>query len=141
MAHERICKWCGTEYRYCAHCNEFNSQETWRYAYHDEVCRKLGNLWFAYRGNEISETKFKEELDKYPEILNKVFKLNTFAAGKIREMYGVHEPDEEKTDGLTKEEVEGSQSTNESNTKENRVDTEKISQKQYSKNTYRHNKK
>lgn len=59
MSHERKCLMCGKSYRYCSHCNDFDPTETWKYLYHDKKCMDIANIWYAYRGKEISQEKAK----------------------------------------------------------------------------------
>lgn len=97
MAHERNCMMCGTEYKYCSHCDEYNSNETWRYLYHDENCKAIGEIWYAYRGNEITKEQAKEKMGEYPENIAKILKHHSIAANEIRDIFGVklEEPEEE----------------------------------------------
>ena len=132
MAHERICGICGTEYRYCAHCNEFNSNETWRYMYHDENCRAIANIYHAYQGNEISKEEAKERMSKYPENLKKIFDYNATVVSKtIRSIFDIPEDEQEKED--KKEDSE--------NLVEDVPVNKLEQQKMIYKNNYKHNKK
>ena len=64
MAHEKKCIVCGKEYKYCSHCSQYNSDETWRYLYCSENCRKIFHIFSDVKGKAISEEearkRFKE---------------------------------------------------------------------------------
>ena len=89
MAHERTCMMCGEKYQYCSHCDEYDSTETWKYLYHDKDCMAIGNIWYAYRGKEITKEQAKEQMNEYRKNLEKVFKHHSIAADEIREIFGV----------------------------------------------------
>lgn len=105
MAHERRCLLCGTEYKYCSHCNDYDPTETWRYLFHDEKCLELSNVWYAYRGNEISKEEAKKRFEKYPENLDKILKYSSIAAKEIRAIFDIPE-EEPKKDEETVEKTE-----------------------------------
>ena len=96
MAHERRCLLCGTEYKYCSHCNDYDPTETWRYLFHDEKCLELSNVWYAYRGNEISKEEAKKRFEKYPENLDKILKYTSIAAKEIRAIFDIPEEEPKK---------------------------------------------
>lgn len=89
MAHERTCMMCGEKYKYCSHCDEYNSNETWRYLYHDKNCMAIGNIWYAYRGKEITKEQAKKQMNEYKENLEKIFKHHSIAANEIRDIFGI----------------------------------------------------
>lgn len=93
MAHERKCMMCGTEYKYCSHCNDFDPTESWKYLYHDKKCKAIANIWYAYRGNEISKEEAKARMSEYKPNIDAVLKYTSIAANEIRDIFDVHEDD------------------------------------------------
>lgn len=91
MANERICLMCGTKYKYCPHCKEFDPTETWKFLFHDKQCLAISEIWYAYRGKEISKEEAKERMSQYPESLKMIFKNTSIAAKEIRDIFDVHE--------------------------------------------------
>lgn len=64
MSKNRTCIVCGTAYEYCPHCNQYNSDETWRSVYCSEDCRTIFNVCSKYVANKLSASAAKEELKK-----------------------------------------------------------------------------
>lgn len=61
---ERKCFCCEKIYHYCGHgCKDDNPNEPWRFLFHDENCKKVYELWQAYRGKEITEDSLREKLN------------------------------------------------------------------------------
>lgn len=94
--YERHCLCCGRVYEYCSHCNDFDPTESWKYLYHDKNCMAIANIWYAYRGNEISKEEAKEQMSQYKPNIDEVLKYTSIAAKEIRDIFGVVE--EEKTE-------------------------------------------
>lgn len=113
MAKLRTCMLCGTQKEYCPTCPGFNSDETWRILFHDENCLAISKVWYAYRGGEITKDEAKEQMNKYPESLEKIFKYTSLAAKEIRAIFDIPEeepekeevPVEEKQEAKTEEKV------------------------------------
>ena len=128
MAHERTCMMCGEKYQYCSHCDEYDARETWKYLYHDKNCMAIGNIWYAYRGKEITKDQAKEQMNEYKENLEKIFKHHSIAADEIRDIFGIklEEPKkvEEKTDKSAEEKV-GSKNEQKQNSKPQRQSSKK----------------
>lgn len=93
MAHERKCMMCGTEYKYCSHCNDFDPTESWKYLYHDKKCRAIANIWYAYRGNEISKEDAKARMSEFKPNIDDVLKYTSIAANEIRDIFGIKKED------------------------------------------------
>lgn len=102
MAKERTCFCCMTKYEYCHSCKDYNPVETWRYLYHDSNCKTIGDIWFAYRGKEISKEDARAALKTFD--LSKILNSGSPVVPELKEIMGVkEEPKEEKID--VKEEV------------------------------------
>ena len=99
MAKERVCMMCGRHYKFCKHCREYEHEPGWKYLYHDEKCKAIGDLWYAYRGNEISKAEAKKAMSTFKPNIDDVLKYTTIAANEIREIFDVKEDSvvEEKT--------------------------------------------
>ena len=82
---------CGTEYKYCSHCNDYNAKDTWKYLYHDEKCKAIANIWYAYRGNEITKEEAKAQMLEYKPNIDNVLKYTSIAANEIREIFDIKE--------------------------------------------------
>jgi len=91
MAHERRCMMCGTEYKYCSHCNNYDPKETWKYLYHDEKCLAISNIWYKYRGNEITKEEARAQMSEYKPNIDNVLKYTSIAANEIREIFDIKE--------------------------------------------------
>lgn len=91
MANIRKCMMCGKKYEWCINCGDRHPEETWRYLYHDENCMKISNIWYAYRGKEISKEEAKKQMDKYQDNINDILKNDSIPAMEIRDIYGVKE--------------------------------------------------
>ena len=91
MAHERKCMMCGTEYQYCSHCNDFDPSESWKYLYHDKKCMAIANIWYAYRGKEISKEEAKARMSEYKPNIDAVLKYTSIAANEIRDIFDIKE--------------------------------------------------
>ena len=99
--YERHCLCCGKTYTYCSHCNDFDPTESWKYLYHDKNCMAIANIWYAYRGNEISKEEAKEQMSQYKPNIDEVLKYTSIAAKEIRDIFGIVE--EEKTEDTVAE--------------------------------------
>ena len=97
MAEKRKCFMCGTEYEYCSNCAD-GRDKPWKFLYHDENCLAVSNIWYAYRGHEISKEEAKTQMDEYPEAVAKILKNDSTPAKEIKDIYGVKEP-EKKVEG------------------------------------------
>ena len=65
----------------------------------------IANIWYAYRGNEISKEEAKEQMSQYKPNIDEVLKYTSIAAKEIRDIFGVVE--EEKTeDTVVEKQVE-----------------------------------
>lgn len=80
----RKCIICGERYVYCPTCRDSRPDEPWRNIYDSEDCMAVANIWYAYRGKEISKEDAKKKIEQYPAVLEKVFKLSTVAAIEIK---------------------------------------------------------
>ena len=90
MAKERTCMMCGCTYKYCGHCREYQNYPGWKYLYHDEKCKAIGDLWYAYRGNEISKEDAKKQLSALKPNIDAVLKYTgTIASNEIREIFDI----------------------------------------------------
>lgn len=74
MAHEKKCIVCGTQYKYCSHCSEYNSEETWRHLFCSENCKGIFDVFMKVRDGVIDKETGKKMLKKYD-----LSKLNTFS--------------------------------------------------------------
>jgi len=94
MARTRICMICGRNYEFCHHCKEFQKEPGWKYLYHDEKCKKIGDLWYAYRGKEISKEEARKLMGNLKPNINDALKYTgTIASNEIREIFDVKEED------------------------------------------------
>lgn len=92
MAKERACMICGRHYKFCHHCKEFEQEPKWKYLYHDEKCKQIGDIWYAYRGGEISKENAKKALSKLkPNIDDALKYTGTIASNEIRDIFDVGE--------------------------------------------------
>jgi len=92
--HERTCMCCGKKYEYCSHCNDFDPTETWKYLYHDKKCMGIAEVWYAYRGKEITKEEAKARMSEFKPNIDDVLKYNSIAAKEIREIFDIKEVDE-----------------------------------------------
>ena len=106
MAHERKCMMCGEQYSYCSHCNSFDPKETWKYLYHDKTCMEISNIWYAYRGKEISKEEAREKMSALKPNIDNVLKYTSIAAREIREIFDVPEKNEVAEETKVEPEVE-----------------------------------
>ena len=91
MENDRTCLMCGTKYQYCPHCKEYDSTETWKFLFHDKKCLAISEIWYAYRGKEITKEEARERMKEYPDTLEMIFKNTSIAAKEIREIFDVHD--------------------------------------------------
>lgn len=106
MAHERKCMMCGQNYKFCSHCNDFDPTESWKYLYHDKKCMDIANIWYAYRGKEISKDVAKEQMSQIKPNIDEVLKYDSLAAKEIKEIFDIKaEPDKADVDLDEKESV------------------------------------
>ena len=91
MAKERTCMMCGRHYQFCRHCKEYEHEPRWKYLYHDEKCKAIGDLWYAYRGNEISKSEAKKAMSAFKPNINDVLRYTSIAANEIREIFASNE--------------------------------------------------
>ena len=87
----RTCMMCGAQYKFCSHCNDFDPSESWKYLYHDQKCKDLGQIWYAYRGNEITKEQAKKRMEKIKPNIDDVLKYTSIAANEIKEIFGSKE--------------------------------------------------
>ena len=86
MAKMRTCMICGTRYEYCSHCN--HEEPSWKFLYHDENCKEIGNIWYAYRGNEISKADAKKAMNAFKPNIDLALKYDgSTAAKEIQELF------------------------------------------------------
>jgi len=99
MAKERTCFCCMTKYEYCHSCKDYNPVETWRYLYHDQNCKMIGDIWFAYRGKEISKEDARAALKSFD--LSKILKSGSPVVPELKEILGIdlEEPKNEEVKG------------------------------------------
>ena len=98
MAQKRICMMCGEEYEFCSHCNDFDPFESWKYLYHDEKCREIGHIWYAYRGDEISKEEAKKGMSEIKPNIDNVLQHTSIAANEIREIFDIKDFQPKKTE-------------------------------------------
>lgn len=90
MAKERTCMICGRHYKFCHHCKEFELEPKWKYLYHDEKCKQIGDIWYAYRGDEISKEDARKALSKLTPNIDAALKYTgTIASNEIRAIFDV----------------------------------------------------
>lgn len=90
MAKERTCMICGRHYKFCHHCKEYEQEPKWKYLYHDEKCKQIGDIWFAFRGNEISKEDARKALSKLTPNIDVALKYTgTIASNEIRAIFDV----------------------------------------------------
>ena len=87
MAEERTCIICGTHYKWCNTCHDYDPTETWKYLYHDASCMNVSIIWRAYRGNEISKAEAKRQMDRYPDVIAMALENTSIPAKEIQEIY------------------------------------------------------
>lgn len=80
------CIICGDEYRYCVNCRDNRPYEYWRNIYCSEGCKSIGELWYAYRGKEVSKRDAKVLMERHKDILDKVFALDTAVSKEIKDI-------------------------------------------------------
>ena len=51
----------------------------------------IANIWYAYRGKEISKETAKSEMEKIKPNIDNVLKHSSIAANEIKEIFGIHE--------------------------------------------------
>ena len=103
MRNERICLMCGTHYSFCPHCKESKPEEMWRFLYHDGKCLALSEIWYAYRGNEISKQEAKRRMSKLKPNIDDVLNYTSTAAREIREIFDADKKVEEVNDSDIKQ--------------------------------------
>lgn len=64
MADNRTCIVDLKEYKYCPHCGGYDSNETWRFIYCSENCRRIDNVLQRYASGKISELEAQDEFEK-----------------------------------------------------------------------------
>lgn len=65
MAHEKKCIVCGTQYKYCNHCSEYNSEETWRHLFCSENCKGIFDIYMKTRDGVISKEEAIRKIKKF----------------------------------------------------------------------------
>lgn len=108
MAFERKCIVDLKDYRYCNHCNEFNSQETWRFLFCCENCRDIYHTVEDYNSGKLTADEAKERFEKYD-----LSGLDHFQKFVKRDIEGIFE---EATKNIPVPEVEISEDVNSENT-------------------------
>ena len=99
MAKERTCMICGYKYKFCHHCREYQGQPGWKYLYHDEKCKQIGDIWYAYRGDEISKGDARKALSKLTPNIDAALKYTgTIASNEIRAIFDI---DDTTKDGVS----------------------------------------
>lgn len=63
MATERKCIVDHTTYKYCPHCGNYNSKETWRLIYCSENCMAIHDVYDKVKAHKISTYEAKQLLD------------------------------------------------------------------------------
>ena len=99
MTEKRKCFICGKEYEYCPNCSNAGEQP-WKFLYHDEKCVDISNIWYAYRGKEITKDEAKTKMSAIKPNIDDALKHNSVAANEIKEIFGIKEekPEPKKTD-------------------------------------------
>ena len=88
MAKERTCMICGAKYKFCNQCKENAHEPGWKILYHDENCKKIGDLWYAYRGNAISKEDARKAMSQYKPNIDKALEYDkTVAAKEIKAIF------------------------------------------------------
>ena len=103
MAKERTCFACGQKYVWCNTCHDFDPTETYKNLYHSLECVAISQIWYAYRGKEISKEEARRELQKYPEVLEKVFQYDSILAKEIQAIFDLPEENVETKQVETKQ--------------------------------------
>lgn len=89
----RPCMICGKEHPvHCEQCND--NLPTWSVLYDDEDCVAIGQVWYAYRGNEVTKDDAKKKIEKYPQKIEGISKHTSIAAKEIRAILDIKEPEE-----------------------------------------------
>ena len=84
MAKKRKCMLCGTEYEYCGHCRGDNPELTWKYLFDDEECLGISQIWYTYRGKEITKDVAKKQFEEHSKKLALICKNDSKAAEEIK---------------------------------------------------------
>ena len=111
------CILCGTQYPvFCPTCRDANPTDTWKYLYDDKECVELSQIWYAYRGNEISAEKARTEFRKHKAKLEDILKNNSIAALEIRAIFAEENPVKkesaiEETDNKTEDSIKTAEET------------------------------
>ena len=61
---KKKCEICGTEYKYCANCGEFDNYPRWMFLFHSENCRDIWSVINAYRAKQKTAYEAKKELEQ-----------------------------------------------------------------------------
>ena len=104
MAKIRTCMICGKSYEFCNNCREYAQEPGWKILYHDEKCKMIGDLWYAYRGKEISKEDVRRAMSNVKPNIDKALEYDgTIASKEIRAIFDIKE---EVADEQPKVEVE-----------------------------------
>lgn len=60
----RTCEICGTKYKYCNNCGEYQNYPRWMFLFHDENCRDIWSAINAYRAGTNTAYEAKKRLEK-----------------------------------------------------------------------------
>lgn len=96
MAQERICMMCGKKTKYCPTCRDSKPAETWRMLFHDEKCLEISEIWYAYRGKEITKEDARRRMDRIKPNIDDILKNDSIAAKEIKEIFGIEEEKQEE---------------------------------------------
>ena len=119
---EKKCFICGKTYTYCPHCKDANPEESWKILFHDDKCRDISRIWYAYRGKEISKEEAKESMGVLKPNIDDALNYDSVPAKEIQEIFGVNKKvvDEVSSPEGKPEEDEGKiQNSNKQNSKKN----------------------
>lgn len=120
---EKKCFICGKIYSYCPHCKDANPEESWKILFHDEKCRDISRIWYAYRGKEITKEEAKESMSVLKPNIDDTLNYDSVPAKEIQEIFGVNKgvvvDDVPSLEGKPEENEGKTQNSNKQNPKKN----------------------
>ena len=87
MAKIRTCLVCGTKYKYCNTCGDYNPEETWRFVFHEEKCRDIYDIWQQYHSKQISLGELKNALKGFDLAVVLSDETNTMISSDIKNAF------------------------------------------------------
>lgn len=103
----KTCIICGNQYRYCVNCGSNKPYQYWRNIYCSEDCKGVGQLWYQYRGGEISQKDAKILIERYPTVVYKVNAIDTPVAKEIQAICSyVEEVEKQPVEDVTEESID-----------------------------------